>query len=39
MAAVKSAPSGLHLTSHMKAIWPGLLPDPAGFEVMGHEGD
>lgn len=39
MAAVKSVASGMHLTSRMKAIWPGLLPNPAGFEIMGHEGD
>lgn len=39
MAAGKSVASGLHLTSHMKAMWPGLLPNPASFEIMGHEGD
>lgn len=39
MPAVKSVASGLHLTSHMKAVWPDFLPNPAVFEIIGHGGD
>lgn len=39
MPAVKRVASGLHLTSHMKAIWPDFLPNPAVFEIIGHEED
>jgi len=31
--------SGLHLTSRLKAVCPDLLPNPAGLEISGQEGD
>lgn len=34
---MKRVASSLHLTSHMKAIWPDFLPIPAVFEIIGHE--
>lgn len=39
MPAVKGVASGLHLTSHMKAIWPDFLPNSAIFEIIGREED
>lgn len=39
MPAVKRVASGLHLTSHMKAIWPDFLPNPAIFEINEHKED